>query len=150
MKQLIEQLYADGDMNQNAYIKLTNAVIGEPACVKTKEERFKELIEGIDINRPVVDFEKYPTSLFWFKGDKCYFEYDWKTQVFKVNWSLIWSIFEKEYGMKYIDIQAFIKVIVEEHFKLNGITPIVWGGFFRGPVEEHFKLKGVTPNGLSG
>lgn len=134
MKQLIEQLYADGDINQNAYIKLINL------APKTKEERFKELIEGIDISRPVVDFEKYPTSMFWFKDGKCYFEYDWKTNYFRVNWNL-WKVFHKEYNMKLSDVQCFMRIWVEEHFKLRGVIPTQSWLYREARVEQHFKLK---------
>lgn len=130
-------------------IKLTTEqiqkVLEAQKLVKTKEDRFKELIEGIEINKPVVDFEKFPTSIFWFKGDKLYFEYNWKSNFFWVNWSLVWRVFEKEYNMKYSDIQAFMKIMVEEHFKLKGVIPVGYGGASFALVEEHFKLKGVIP-----
>lgn len=91
--------------------------------LKTKEERFKELIEGIQINRPMVNFEGYPTSLLWFKDNVLCFEYSWKTQNFWVSWSPIWSVFEEEFYMEYEDIKSFMKIMAEKHFKLKGVTP---------------------------
>lgn len=90
----------------------------------TKEQRFAELISGIDINRPVIDFEKYPDSIFWFKNEDCLFKYDLKSGYFWCKYSTVWSVFEQEFSMSYNDIQSFIKIQVEEYFKLKGITPV--------------------------
>jgi hypothetical protein len=110
------------------------------------EERFKQLITGIDINRPTIDFEKYPYSIFWLDKDGNYFfEYDFKKDNCWCSWEKIWRVFETEFRMKYEEIQAFIKIQVEQQFKLNGVTP---GGCLHlqyWEVEQHFKLNGVTP-----
>ena len=113
----------------------------------TPEKLFKELIKGIDINKSVVDFEKYSNSIFWFKGDKLVFEYNFKNHDFWINYDEIWSKFYPFFNDNYYDVQTFMKVQVEEHFKLKGVTPlqILYGWFCQ--VEEHFKLKGVTPEG---
>ena len=96
----------------------------------TKEERFKQLIEGVDISHPVVDFEKYPDSMFWFKGDKFLFEYDFKNKRLWVQYDEVWKVFESEYNMIYDDIQLFMKGRMEEHFKLKDVEPdvISWFG----------------------
>ena len=88
----------------------------------TPEKLFKELIQGIDINKPVVDFEKYPNSIFWFKGDKCLFEYNFKNQTIWIDFDEIWSKFLPYFKGNYYDIPGFMEVQVEQHFKLKGIT----------------------------
>ena len=111
----------------------------------TPENLFKELIKGIDINKPVVDFEKYPNSIFWFKGDKLVFEYNLKNHDFWIDYDEIWSKFYPFFNDNYYDVQTFMKVQVEEHFKLKGVTPNYTKLLTLIVVEEHFKLKGVTP-----
>ena len=110
--------------------------------LKTKEEMFLELISGIDVNQPMVDFEKYPNFLFWFDKDGKYIcEYDWKNGHFWFSYRNVWSVFESEFSLNYLETKKFLNGMVEEHFKLKGVTTgllynhrITW-------VEEHFKLK---------
>lgn len=112
---------------------------------KSPEERFLELIAGIEINKPIVDFEKYPNSLFWFnKEGQMLFEYDFKNDILGCDYSPVWLVFYNEYNFNCDKTQAFIKTQVEKNFKLKGITlliPTLWRGRM---IEEHFKLKGVT------
>ena len=112
---------------------------------KTKEERFLELISGIDINQPKVDFKEYPNTLFWFDKDGKYIcEYDWKNRWFWFSYTRIWSVFESEFSLNYMEIRMFLNGMVEEHFKLSGVTA-AWQLFdVAVKVEEHFKLSGVT------
>lgn len=90
---------------------------------KSKEERFLELIQGIDISRPIVDFEQYPSSMFWVDKDGNYIaEYDFKDSRFWFSDNRIWSVFESEFGLNYNEIQDFTKTMVEKHFKIKGVT----------------------------
>lgn len=102
--------------------KELRAIIEAPE--KTKEQRFKELIEGIDVNKPVVDFGKYPNSIFWmFPNGDFGFKYNFKSGDMWVDYSKIWKIFHDEFSMDYEATIAFMKVQIEEVFKLKGITP---------------------------
>ena len=104
---------------------------------KSKEERFWELIlktDSIKINK-----QKYPDSTFGFVGDKFLWQYDSKNQYLWLSYPLLWSVFKKEYNLKYEDIQSFIKFEVEEHFKCKGVTPRTCQTFSMALVEEHFK-----------
>jgi len=112
---------------------------------KTKEQRFLELISGIDVHKPKVDFEKHPNSLFWFDKDGnniC--DYDWKSKYFWFSYSKVWSVFESEFALNHQEIRTFLNGMVEEHFKLEGVTTSSASGGTSDPVEEHFKLEGVT------
>ena len=124
------------------------AVIAAEINKPTKEERFAEIIKGIDINKPIIDFEEYPNTLFWFNGDKYMLQYNWETSDIWVRYNHVWEIFREEFNMEYSDIQIFIKGQVEEHFKLKGVTPMKKHFTTQLQVEEHFKLKGVTPGSI--
>ena len=86
----------------------------------TPAERFWQLCEGLSLK---IDKERYPDSVFFFKEDEYQFEYDTANGHLWCRYSSIWTVFEKEYSMKYNDIQSLIKNQVEEHFKCKGVTP---------------------------
>lgn len=86
----------------------------------TKEERLIELLTGLTLK---IDHVKYPNCIFLFKDDECWVEYESKSRTLWLRWKNIWSVFENEYNLGYSEIQSFIKVQVEEHFKCKGITP---------------------------
>ena len=106
----------------------------------TKEERFLELINGCEIK---IDKAKYPNSVFFFKGDKYFFEIE--KQYLWCSYVNVWSVFESEFKLGYDEIKSLIKSMVEEHFKMKGVTPISLAIKQLMKVEEHFKMKGVTP-----
>ncbi|MHB8410271.1 MAG: hypothetical protein ACYDHY_19740, partial [Acidiferrobacterales bacterium] len=56
----------------------------------------------------------------------------------------VWLDFEKEYGMNYEQIQAFIKVQVEEHLKFKDVTPMSVLFLLTYLVAERLNLKDVT------
>ena len=86
----------------------------------TPERRFLQLCKGIVIK---INNVHYRDWLFWFKGDKCLFDYNLKSGEFWVNYKEIWSIFESEFGLNYYQIKEFIRDMVEQHFNLNYTTP---------------------------
>ena len=71
----------------------------------------------------MVDFEKYPNSIFWFKGDTRIFEYNFENLLFWIDYDEIWSKFESHFKWNYYDVQTFMKVHVEQYFKLKGLIP---------------------------
>ncbi len=105
-----------------------------------KEKLFLEFIDGFEWK---YDLNKYPNSLFGFKGNVCLFQIynsnelnqkkiianyrfglqqDLKNAIFWFNHEKIWSVFESKFDMKYNDIQSFMNGMVEEHFKMRGVT----------------------------
>ena len=40
---------------------------------------------------------------------------------------------------------AFEYLLLEEHYKLGGLTPAAWYSTWYGVLEEHYKLGGLTP-----
>ena len=92
----------------------------------SKEERFWGLINETVLK---IDKVKYPNSIFGFKGEEWWWEYDSKSGYLWLRWYFIWSIFESEYSLDYNDIQSFIKEQVETHFNCKCVTPMLkkWG-----------------------
>lgn len=93
------------------------------------------------------DLEKYPNSLFWFHGDTFILELE-KTDdklITWVNYSKIWNPISEKNNWNYDQTQDFLKVKIEEHFKLRDVTPFKSKNRFTIWIEEHFKLRNVTP-----
>jgi hypothetical protein len=89
---------------------------------KSKEEVFWELMMRTTSIK--IDQEKYPNQTFGFVNDKLLWQYDAENGFLWLSDKDIWSVFEKQYSLKYTDIQLFIKNLVEEHFKFRGVTPL--------------------------
>lgn len=93
------------------------------------------------------DLEKYPNSLFWFHGDTFILELE-KTDdklITWVNYSKIWNSISEKNNWNYHQTQDFLKVKIEDHFKLRDVTPFGGQTDILGLIEEHFKLRDVTP-----
>lgn len=101
----------------------------------SKEERFKQLVEGWEYK---VDLHKFPTSIFYFKGNKFLMEYDFKSQFCRMNSPAVWEILQSEYLMEDHLTQAFIKKQLEKHFNLKGVTPTKCWITHGKRLEEHF------------
>ncbi|WP_374440425.1 hypothetical protein [Epilithonimonas sp.] len=71
------------------------------------------------------DLEKYPNSLFWFHGDIFILELEKSDDnlIAWVNYSKIWNPISIKTSWNYDETQAFLKVRIEEHFKLRDVTP---------------------------
>jgi len=126
-------------MNRQQKIAELKAQISELEKI-TPEERFLDLIDGMTVK---IDKDKYPDSIFFFKGDKCYLELE-KSRLW-VTYDEVWQVFEVEYGMAYGEIQAFIRDQVEQHFKMREVTPSLADCLLYQVVEQHFKMREVTP-----
>ena len=100
------------------------------------------IFEGTHIK---LDLKRYPRTVFFFKEDRCWMEYNWKNGYFGCRYEDFWEVLEREYHWGYDEVERFIKNQVEQHFKLKGITPCGVEGVILMVVEEHFKVKGITP-----
>jgi hypothetical protein len=126
-------------MNRQQKIAELKAQIAELEKI-TPEQRFLELIDGMTVK---IDKDKYPGSIFFFKDDKCCLELE--NSILWVRYAEIWQVFEVEFGMKYDEIQSFIKDQMEQHFKMRGVTTVNLGLSLRCSMGQHFKMRGVTP-----
>ena len=89
---------------------------------------------------------EYPNLIIYSKNDENLFYQDLKNEYFWVYYDKIWSIFIDKYKMKHEEIQGFIRNVMEKHFKLMGLTPLITPFVSVTPMEKHFKLMGLTPN----
>ena len=66
--------------------------------------------------------DKYPDSIFFMDGDKCFVEQDNKNKYFGTRYEDFWQVFKTKFGLKYAEIQAFLNGMLEKHLKLEGFT----------------------------
>ena len=64
------------------------------------------IFEGTHIK---LDLKEYPNSVFFFKEDKFWMEYDWETKELWCRWESFWEVLEIENEWKYEGVEAFIK-----------------------------------------
>ena len=105
---------------------------------KTAAQRFWELVSGTEIK---FDFDKYPNTIFGFRGDNCVWELDFKNNYLWLSYSSVWSVLEREYSLTYSNVQSLVKILVEDHFKCRGVTPYIAVYPWSTQVEEHFRNK---------
>lgn len=88
--------------------------------MKPKKKRFLELISGIDINNPVMDFDRYGNKLFWFDDQmNLMILYDVNANRVWVNNNRIGSVIRREYGVGADDIYGFLNNMLIKYFKIN-------------------------------
>ena len=85
------------------------------------EKPFLELMEGME-RRVHPD---YPHLTLWYKDDGWYFEQDEETGLLWCQTDRVWSVFQANYSPNYAEIQTIIKSLMERHYKLRGLTPIL-------------------------
>ena len=101
-------------------IKLNRRRVIVEKVTKPHEVWFKSILNNL--THKTIDKEKYSDSIFFFNNNKCYFEYNQKYRYFWCDYDKVWSVFGTKYNMNYQQIQVFIKCLMEEHFKLRGLT----------------------------
>src|SRR6478735_5117708 len=110
----------------------------------------KELLEFIKenmLNLKIIELKNYPDYIMYFndKGENI-FQQDLKTPWFYVRYNLIWKVFETKFNLNYKETSNLIKGIVEQAYKLQGVTPFFESKFYDKLVEQAYKLQGVTPS----
>ena len=98
-----------------------DAIINAPEKPKrTAEQAFLDMWFGCTLHFD----EEYPQAVFLMKDGKVMFAQDFKNEYLWCNYDLVWLIFRDEFGMvKYQQWQSFTSKLVEERFKLKGLTP---------------------------
>ena len=79
------------------------------------------IFEGTTIK---LNLKMYPTSIFFFKEDSFWMEYDWENGDLWCRGEGLWQVLERKNNWKRSEVQAFIKDQVEQHFKVKGVTPV--------------------------
>lgn len=114
-KQLIEKKELSNiDPKSDFFNKLN---ITEPKLIKFIEDSFFDLKK--------VKLEKYPDSVFYFKDDKCHFEYDIKTNSVWINCILIWEVLKVKFYFDYHQIKDLTKSIIGSLYYFRDITTII-------------------------
>ena len=73
------------------------------------------IFEGLHIK---LDLKRHPNSIFFFKEDKFWMYYNWKSGYLGCRREGFWRVLARENRWDYGEVQAFIKKQVEERFKL--------------------------------
>jgi hypothetical protein len=66
--------------------------------------------------------EGYPNSIFWIKGGEVIVEIK-KTGYFWLRYTT-WNRISEMFGLDYDETQSVIKVWLEQHYNLGGLTPL--------------------------
>lgn len=123
-KKLIEIELPEGF--EETMVKTENGYLIEVKPIKeNKEKEMKDfLLSFINGSTIYLDLENYPGYVFYNdKNNQILFHYNIKNLNLWVNYHKIWSIFENKYGLKYGEIQLFIKTVVEDSLNLNVVAP---------------------------
>ena len=94
-----------------------------------------------------IDEKEYPNSIFFFnKDNEIIFEYDKNNGYFWCNYKKYWTIFYEKFNYNYNQVKYLTKDMVENHFKINEITPMSIRILNYLQVENHFKINEITPS----
>ncbi len=90
--------------------------------MKSKEERFRELIDDLFTGDYSIHFSKnvFPNRLIILNSkDKFLIDFDQKTGFIWISYKIIWKMFENEYNMSYSEIEHFIREQLFKYFKIK-------------------------------
>jgi hypothetical protein len=96
------------------------------------KQRFKELFFD-QIGKIEIEFRCDPrtkksySKIFYTKDGKYLGHYSSNFRNFWLSHNKIWSKFESEFGLDYQEIKELTKGILEEQYKLQGITTCIIG-----------------------
>ena len=125
----------------NEILNEDNRIMLKPKNMNDPKVWFKSLLNSLDQKV----YDRYPNSIFYVKDNEVYMEYDKENGYLWISYDKIWSVFQLKYHMEDLQIQRFIKDMMEEHYKLRGLTPYTGFTVYDVEVEEHYKLRGLTP-----
>jgi len=92
-----------------------------------------------------IDEKEYPNFIFFFnENNNCIFKYNTKNGYFYCSYYNFIIFFYEKFNINWLILNEIIKDMVENHFKLKGITPCICSFNSISPMENHFKLKGIT------
>jgi hypothetical protein len=93
-----------------------------------------------------IDAKKYPNSTFYFDGETFLLEIEKRKEKWYVwfNNDKIWDPISRQNSWTWSQTQEFLKLSIEDHFKLRDVTARRrYYCYFRN-IEDHFKLRDVT------
>ncbi len=91
--------------------------------MKTKEDRFKELLNNYSIQ---ISIDSFPNKIEFFdKNGKWLIDYEKQFLSTYISFDRVWDVFEFEYNMKNSDIKKFIGQQLFNNFKINKMILVV-------------------------
>lgn len=101
---------------------------------------FLDIIAGYTIN----ESQYYPDEIFYIKDDFVLIDYNLKTKVAYIRYSLLWSVFETNLYLNHQETRDLMKSMLETHLKLE--IREVEAEFFNYAysLEGRLKLEGTT------
>ena len=114
----------------------------------SKEERFRELIDclytgdysvEIRVNGQIKRIKFYNSKGQWL------IDYNEENGCAWISYNRIWSVFYKEYNMKYHETQSFMKDMLLMYLKIMGTTPNSCGLSDHLSLLMYLKIMGTTP-----
>jgi hypothetical protein len=105
---------------------------------------FREITDGLSIINCDV-YNEEGLEFIYHKDGEWIFYQDSKNEKFWVHYYKYWSIFESNFGLKYEEIQAITKYLVEEALKREVSKPKVLHQSKNLLVEEALKREVGTP-----
>ena len=109
---------------------------------------FCEITSGIEIINCNV-YNEDGLEFIYHKDGQWIFYQDCKNEKFWTNYYKYWTLFESNFSLEYLEIQAITKVLVEEALKREVSTPYLVKRFHLRVVEEVLKREVSTPIILS-
>ena len=133
MKTIIEN--ADGTLIIDNVVYKPVKDNAPAVAASTKQAVFANLMKGL---RPKHDRKHYPHSTFWFKDNTWLFEHDEHEKYFWCSHKQVWSVFEQEFNMDYVEIEAFLRTSLEQYFKRRGAKANFASHKYEAQIEAHF------------
>jgi len=124
---LIEEISKCNNFNYQIKINNLKLVVNTKKFYQILIDNSYSFEGGIGSNRLFKKYEKY------------------ESKIFHLSHNDIWSKFEDKTKLKYREIQSIVKDILEESFKIKGITPGRLYHYSSIKLEEGLKIKGITP-----
>ena len=108
-------------------------------------ELFREITSGIEIVNCNV-YNKDGLEFIYHKDGEWIFYQDSKNEKFWTHYYKYWDLFESNFHLKYDEIQAITKYLVEEALKREVSTPYIPMKYKQQKVEDALKREVSTPS----
>jgi hypothetical protein len=110
---------------------------------------FCEITNGLGIINCNVYNDDGMEFIYYNREGEWIFYQDCKNEKFWAHYKRYWALLEREFHLKYEEIQALTKFLVEEALKREVTTPIKFRVKLLSKVEEALKREVPTPKALS-
>ncbi len=111
--------------------------------LQSTKDFFLKIINGSTFK---LDPLKYPNSNFYFDGETLLLVIEKRKEKWYAwfSYEKIWSVIAEQNNWNYTQTREFLKLRIEDHFKLRDVTSDAFRKTFYLRIEDHFKLRDVT------